>query len=156
MFVQLAGSAGSVTKGSVQSFRAMAMAMMMMLEIHPKESGPRPGNRIFMRTIVNAESRGKKSPRATRLESKFFRSRVSGLEERVSPETARSRSRSIFKGLGKAKEQEEVIRARHCYPTLGTLDRNRTWKPTTRPLRPRPPPPPFARALLSPPCGLRD
>jgi len=56
MFVQLAGSAGSVTKGSVQSFRAMAMAMMMMLEIHPKESGPRPGNRIFMRTIVNAES----------------------------------------------------------------------------------------------------
>lgn len=46
--------------------------------------------------------------------------------------------------LRKAKEQEEVIRARHCYPTLGTLDRNRTWKPT-RSLRRalRPPPPPF-------------
>lgn len=44
------------------------------------------------------------------------------------------------RGLRKAKEQEEVIRAHHCYPTLGTLDTNRTWKPTTRLLRPRPRP----------------
>lgn len=39
MFVQLAGSTGSVTKGSVQSFRAM---MTMMLEIHRKNPGLAP------------------------------------------------------------------------------------------------------------------
>lgn len=45
---------------------------------------------------------------------------------------ARARPVSLYfqERLRKAKEQEEVIHARHCYPTLGTLDRNRTWKPT--------------------------
>lgn len=55
--------------------------------------------------------------------------------------------------LRKAKEQEEVIHARHCYPTLGTLDRNRTWKPTglSRPVavfsRVSSPPPPLSPSL---------
>lgn len=163
MFVQLAGSTGSVTKGSVQSFRAMAMPMMMMMLEIRKNLGPRPGNRIFIRTIVNAEKRAESSSaraknRRGRRDSEFFsepsvRERSAFLPKRHVP------GRALFsrERLGKAKEQEEVIRARHCYPTLGTLDRNRTWKPTTRSLRPRPPPfVPFARALLSPRCGLRD
>lgn len=59
--------------------------------------------------------------------------------------------------LRKAKEQEEVIHARHCYPTLGTLDRNRTWKPSrlSRPSRScfsssSFPPPPSFTSLIRP------
>lgn len=72
MFVQLAGSTGSVTKGSVQSFRAMAMPMMMMLEIR-KNLGLAPeivfsyGRSLTRRNARNRQVRGKKSPRATRL-----------------------------------------------------------------------------------------
>lgn len=58
MFVQLAGSAGSVTKGSVQSVRAMMMTTMMTIEIHPKESEPRPGN-VFSYGRSLAEKRAK-------------------------------------------------------------------------------------------------
>lgn len=111
MFVQLAGSAGSVTKGSVQSLRATTTTMAMtMIEIHPKECETSPGKRIFVRTIVSERKRraklawreGKKrSPRGRR--DFFFRERrevAFHFQERE---------------LGKAKEQEEVIR---CSPLL--------------------------------------
>lgn len=91
----------------------------------------------FARRRLHARKLQRGAPRATKFTLEFFfRSREHTLhasEKRISPETARSEScGSIFKErLRKAKEQEEVIRTRHCYSTLGTLDRNRTWKPTS-------------------------
>lgn len=153
MFVQhaLASPTGSVTKGRVQSFRTMT------IEILPKETRvPRPGNDC-KRPIVSekrAKSTGelyftsRNSPRSRKsctlaasgeIPVGIFRSgalhasdRPTGRETYFPPKRHVPPGYALYfqERLRKAKEQEEVIHARHCYPTLGTLDRNRTWKPT--------------------------
>lgn len=95
-------------------------------------------------------------PRAAKFHSEFFgkvsvaRERASGREMYFPPKRHVPPGLLLYfqERLRKAKEQEEVIHARHCYPTLGTLDRNRTWKPTR--LHHSPPPRGRPRALLSP------
>lgn len=144
---ELASSPGNVSSAE----RSSARNVRISLELLVSETALAPQRSL-------ARSPGES---ATRLGSEFFgaAASVSVSVKRISPETGRvpclapcpalfSRAR-----LRKAKEQEEVIHARHCYPTLGTLDRNRTWKPTglSRPVavfsRVSSPPPPLSPSL---------
>lgn len=152
MFVQHAGPGGSVTKGSgFDRFgrwwwsRYWQKNPGLAPETSPREAVVRKKRVKSARGVFReTQPRELHACRERRkFRSEFFeaerctRARASGRARNVfSPETAHS-PRGMFalyfqERLRKAKEQEEVIHARHCYPTLGTLDRNRTWKPTRR------------------------